>query len=326
EPLAQHAARPRTGARIGALTGVAAAVLAATVAVTSAVAGAPEPQPVEAAVVAPSALPEIKVEVVGEESSDAISTLSSSDAAGTLTVPLCARPKIVKALKKHNDRAVIAAFGGAAKMRAAVAAGKAPCVRLDDPTRIWVVVDKANPYTPRRYEPDDLARVSGIRVLNAGILRKDAGAALTALVDGASAAGAGELAITSGYRSFADQRRQYRSQVSALGRTEADKVSARPGYSEHQSGLAADLVACDAACSSIEHLGDTPQGEWLADNAWRYGFIVRYEKGQTKTTGYSPEPWHIRYIGKQLAKAYHKGGFHTLEEFWGLSPAPSYGD
>ncbi|MFT4229714.1 MAG: M15 family metallopeptidase, partial [Microbacterium sp.] len=152
----------------------------------------------------------------------------------------------------------------------------------------------------------------------------DAGAALTRLVAAADKAGAGELAITSGYRSYDNQALQYSGRVAALGRTEADALSARPGFSEHQSGLAADLVACDGGCGSVEQLGSTAQGRWLAKNAWRYGFIVRYEKGATDTTGYSPEPWHIRYIGVALATAYHDGGYHTLEDFWGLPAAPDY--
>ena len=72
-------------------------------------------------------------------------------------------------------------------------------------------------------------------------------------------------------------------------------------------------------------IGGTPQSDWIAENAWRYGFIVRYEQGRTATTGYSAEPWHLRFIGRELAGAYADGGFHTLEEFFGLEPAPDYG-
>ena len=62
----------------------------------------------------------------------------------------------------------------------------------------------------------------------------------------------------------------------------------------------------------------------MAENGWRYGFIVRYEPGQTAVSGYDSEPWHLRYIGPQLAAAYHDGGFHTLEAFFGLPAAPNY--
>jgi hypothetical protein len=70
----------------------------------------------------------------------------------------------------------------------------------------------------------------------------------------------------------------------------------------------------------------TAQGAWVAANAWRFGFIVRYEDGQTAITGYEAEPWHLRYIGPELAQVYHDGGFHTLEDFFGLPAAPGYVD
>ncbi|MBN9195390.1 MAG: D-alanyl-D-alanine carboxypeptidase family protein, partial [Microbacterium sp.] len=74
----------------------------------------------------------------------------------------------------------------------------------------------------------------------------------------------------------------------------------------------------------LDDLAATPQGAWVAAHAWQYGWIVRYEKGHTDVSGYLPEPWHLRYIGTDLAAAYHEGGFHTLEEFFGLPPAPGY--
>ncbi len=239
----------------------------------------------------------------------------------------CALPEVVAALQRGDDDAVVAAIGGGAAVRAAVVSGQASCIDLSDPARVWMVVDKARPYVPQDFEPADLVRVNGIRVFNSGILRTDSGAALAELVAGARDAGVGELAITSGYRSYEDQRGGYASRVSELGRAAAEQVIARPGYSEHQSGLAADLVACGrGGCGSIDELGSTPQGQWLAENAWRYGFIVRYEEGRTAVTGYAAEPWHVRYIGVALAQAYHDGGFRTLEEFWGLPAAPDYVD
>ncbi len=99
-------------------------------------------------------------------------------------------------------------------------------------------------------------------------------------------------------------------------------MSARPGFSEHQSGIAADLVGCNGACGTLDDLAASPQGQWLAAHAWEFGWIVRYEDGRTATTGYLAEPWHVRFIGPQLAQAYHSGGWHTLEEFFGVAPAP----
>lgn len=253
--------------------------------------------------------------------------LASTPVPAAAVVDACALPGVADGLADGDDSAVVEAMGGARALREAVVAGTAPCIDLADPSHVWMVVDKSRPYSPRDYEPGGLTRVQDMRVFNAGVLRSDAGAALTALVTGAQEEGAGEIAISSGYRSYRTQRTEYAGQVAALGRRAADAVSARPGFSEHQSGLAADVVACTKrGCSSIEQLGSTRQGAWLADNAWRYGFVIRYEKGQTGTTGYSPEPWHIRYVGTELATAYHEGGFHTLEEFWGLPASPDYGD
>lgn len=243
-------------------------------------------------------------------------------------VPMCERPAVLAALRRGDDDGVVRAMGGGPAMHAAVVAGTAPCVDLQDPARMWMVVDKMRPYRPLDFEPAHHGRVKGIRALNEGVLRTDAGAALATLVAAARRAGAGELALTSGFRSYRSQVSAYGGEVASKGRHRADAVSARPGYSEHQSGLAADMIACrrGGGCSGIESLAATRQGRWLAENAWRYGFIVRYEACCTNITGYSPEPWHIRYIGVELAKTYRAGGFHTLEEFWGLSAAPDYQD
>ena len=68
----------------------------------------------------------------------------------------------------------------------------------------------------------------------------------------------------------------------------------------------------------------TAQGAWILDHAWEHGWIVRHVAGATGVTGYSPEPWHLRYIGPELSRAYHDGGWTSLEEFFGLDPAPGY--
>ena len=82
------------------------------------------------------------------------------------------------------------------------------------------------------------------------------------------------------------------------------------------------MRATDAAPSTISP--SPPQGQWIVAHGWEYGWITRYEDGYTPVTGYSPEPWHLRYIGPELARAYHDGGWHTLEEFFGLPAAPTY--
>lgn len=226
-------------------------------------------------------------------------------------------------LQAKTPDALIGAFGGAEAMHKAILAGDAPCVPLDDPSLPWVVVNKQRPLEPIGYAPDALA-VPPSHVVE-GSLRADVVDSFERLVAAADAEGAGRMSLFSGYRSYETQVATYDSQVDARGQVGADALSARPGFSEHQLGLAADVVACgDAGCGTIYEVGATAQGRWLIDNSWRFGWIIRYEEGRTDTTGYNPEPWHLRYIGPELAQVYHEGGHRSLEEFFGLPPAPDY--
>lgn len=237
---------------------------------------------------------------------------------------LCADPAFTAALAAGDDAAAIAAAGGGAALRTAIATGAAACVPLDDPNRVWVVVNKQRPYAPIDFQPTDLIMPAGVRSLEESALRRDAADALTALVRGAADAGAGEIASESAYRSYSTQRTTYSGHVADRGVEGADLVSARPGFSEHQSGLTVDVVPCDGSCRTIDDLAGSAQGDWVVAHAWEYGWIVRYEEGRTDVTGYVPEPWHLRYIGPELARAYHEGGWSTLEEFFGLPAAPAY--
>jgi zinc D-Ala-D-Ala carboxypeptidase len=233
---------------------------------------------------------------------------------------VCTRAEVTTAIAAGDDAAAIAAAGGGEAVRAAVSGGTAPCLRLDEPGRVWTVVNKTRPYAPVDYAPADIAQPTVVRSLEGEGLRADAAAALDALGQASIAKGAGQLAMESGYRSYARQQQNFGS-----GGAEVEASIARPGYSEHQSGLAADVVACGTGgCSTMDDLAGTPQGSWIAENAWRFGWIVRYETGRTDVTGYIPEPWHLRYVGTDLAAAYHAGGWTTLEEFFGLPAAPTY--
>lgn len=236
----------------------------------------------------------------------------------------CLADAVTTALAAGDDAAVVAAFGGGAAFREAVVSGSAPCILLDDPNRNWVVVNKQRPLQPVSFAPASLDDIGLRATTRSNELRPLVKEALEAMAADARAAGAGTIGINNGYRSYGVQQRTYGTHVQQKGRAGADAVSARPGFSEHQSGLAFDLVACGSGCGSIEAFGPTSQGEWVAAHAWEYGFVVRYEQGMTGTTGYLPEPWHIRYIGPELAQAYHDGGFRTLEEFFGLPAAPDY--
>lgn len=236
----------------------------------------------------------------------------------------CADPAVQKALADGDDAAAVAGFGGGEPFRAAVVAGNAPCISLSDPARVWVVVNKGRPLDPRDFGPSGLEPVPLQMTTPSGRVRSDVAAAVGRMADAAWAAGVGRLGANNGYRSYGLQVTTYDSHVRAQGQTEADTGSARPGHSEHQTGLALDVVACDAGCGGLDGFGGTAQSDWVAAHAWEHGFIVRYEDVGTPVTGYSPEPWHLRYVGVDLAAAYHQGGFHTLEEFFGLPPAPEY--
>lgn len=258
----------------------------------------------------------------------------SGAAAGATALPVpaqsgpaaasCDSSAVTSALASGSDADVIAAFGGGAAFRATVAAGAAPCIDLGDPHRVWIVVDKRRPLNPVDFEPAEVVAPANMQRTVDGRLQPPAAEALTALVAAAADEGAGAIGLNSAYRSYASQTRTYNGYVNSLGRAEADRQSARPGYSEHQTGLATDVAACDGGCGAIESFGGTRQGAWTAANAWRFGFIIRYEDGYTAVTGYQAEPWHLRYVGVELAKAYHEGGFHTLEDFFGLPAAPDY--
>ncbi len=122
----------------------------------------------------------------------------------------------------------------------------------------------------------------------------------------------------SGFRSYETQASLYQSYVAKDGKANADRYSARAGYSEHQTGLAYDIID-----SSGSLLTEPSATTWLAANAHSYGFIVRYLPGKEDSTGYMPESWHIRYIGKEASDIYQSG--QTLEEYFDL-PGGGYED
>ena len=117
----------------------------------------------------------------------------------------------------------------------------------------------------------------------------------------------------SGYRSYYYQNDLYNGYIKRNGKTAADTFSARPGASEHQTGRAFDL---NTLSNSFK---DTAEGKWVAKNAYIYGYILRYPEGKTNETGYIYEPWHIRYVGKELAKElYNNGNWITMESYFGI--------
>lgn len=127
-----------------------------------------------------------------------------------------------------------------------------------------------------------------------------------------------ELVAFSTYRSFDYQTTLYEKYVNNDGQEEADRYSARPGYSEHQTGLAFDIGEKHFEQHfARESFGETEAGKWVAANAHTYGFIMRYPNGKEKITGYMYEPWHFRYVGEELASQVYEAGI-TLEEYFDL--------
>ncbi|TDM44167.1 D-alanyl-D-alanine carboxypeptidase family protein [Macrococcoides goetzii] len=129
------------------------------------------------------------------------------------------------------------------------------------------------------------------------------------------------LVVRSAYRSYAAQKALYDKFVALDGQQIAESYSAKPGQSEHQTGLAYDIGSRESVANMSIQFGQTPEGNWLKENAHKYGFIIRYGKDKTHITGYRYEPWHIRYVGKvHAAKLYRSG--QTLEEYLGVYKKP----
>lgn len=120
------------------------------------------------------------------------------------------------------------------------------------------------------------------------------------------------LFVISDFRSYSSQERIYNNYVSRDGKAEADRYSARPGHSEHQTGLAFDL---NSLSQSFEY---SAEGKWLAANCYKYGFIIRYPKNKESVTGYMYEPWHVRYLGTDISTKVYNSGL-CLEEYLGIT-------
>lgn len=152
---------------------------------------------------------------------------------------------------------------------------------------------------------------------NPGSLTNDTSTAFQSLVQGAANDGI-SIYLSSGFRSYETQEQIYNNYVYNYGQATADTFSARPGYSEHQTGMAIDVNIID------DSFAGTPEAIWLEEHCTEYGFIIRYPKGKQDITGYKYEPWHIRYVGKEVAQAIKDRGaaigdpYITLEEYFGI--------
>ena len=187
---------------------------------------------------------------------------------------------------------------------------------------LQVVVNKTRPLNPRTYNPSDLTKVPKFNPLGR-LVRKQVSNAIVKMGNQMKADGKGTLVVQSGFRDFSSQTRIHNARVRALGKVKGENLAARPGYSEHQTGLAVDFAAAGVSTLKIS-FAKTKAGLWLAANAYKYGFVLRYPKGKTAITGYQFEPWHFRFVGVTVAKAIHNSGLQTLEEYYQLPAAPNY--
>lgn len=194
-----------------------------------------------------------------------------------------------------------------------------------DPSSLYVLSNKLNKL-PADYVPENLVipDIASTRAddVDKRYVRQEMATALEELFAAALEENL-YLFCASGYRSYETQERVYNSHVATKGQEAADKVSARPGHSEHQTGLAMD-VTCEAVNYKLEEvLGELPEGIFLAEHAHEYGMIIRYPKGKSDITGYNYEPWHLRYVGIKLATFLYENEL-TLEEYNYLVQSQAY--
>jgi D-alanyl-D-alanine carboxypeptidase len=203
-----------------------------------------------------------------------------------------------------------------------------PKYSIEEADSIWVVVNKQRQISPLKHQPENLVSPAfpKPKVQNPfGLqLRKEAALATEEMASAMAEEGIGTLILNSGFRTYKNQQGLYNRTRDTRGLAVAEKLSARPGHSEHQLGLAADFSVRGQGCVIMVCFGSTEAGIWLAENAHKYGFVLRYPKGYKPITGFQYEPWHFRYVGIELATEMKIKGIKTLEEFWGLDAAPDY--
>jgi len=190
---------------------------------------------------------------------------------------------------------------------------------LGDPRVNWdrVVIDPAHRLPPD-FEPDDLVSVSQAGFASPDQVRSIVIADLAALRSAAEANGT-PLVVVSGYRSYSYQEDLFDNRVEQVGEAEATRRTARPGHSEHQLGTAVDVLEPGAADLTTAFAA-TPQGQWLAANAYTYGFVISYPDGASDRTCFEYEPWHLRYVGPSTAAAIRNAAL-TPREWMLANPA-----
>ena len=193
-----------------------------------------------------------------------------------------------------------------------------------DPASLWVVVSKEHPLASAEYVPASLSRpnitLNSAKSSEEQSLRSDILTPTEELFAGAKTAGF-DVMLASGYRSYALQKSYFDNYARVSGEAEANKFSAHPGQSEHQTGLAFDISLTNRSCYLETCFAETEAAKWFAAHAYEYGFILRYPSDKTDITKYQFEPWHFRYVGKDLARALHDSGLTLDEAFPALEKA-----
>lgn len=167
----------------------------------------------------------------------------------------------------------------------------------------------------RDYEPPDLMAVGGMGLAGGGLIRRIAAKDTRAMARAAEANGT-PIGAWSAYRSYRTQRKLYNDGVAAYGVKVASLHWARPGHSEHQLGLGVDFMTAGGGNPLIGDWSTTPAGSWMKDNAWQFGWVMSFPKGKTSITCFNYEPWHYRYVGREVAAAIHASGLTTREYLW----------
>jgi len=188
-------------------------------------------------------------------------------------------------------------------------------LRSDYKKGLLLLVDKEHP-VDGEYVPDDLVKITHYaadRTSEGRFMRSEAAMAFDAMCEAAMAEGI-EIVSTTAYRSYEFQASLYTYYTNLEGQAWADANIAKPGVSEHQTGLAADCSSASVQYELVVEYADTAEGIWLRDHAHEYGFIIRYPMNKQDVTGYVYEPWHIRYVGTIAAKIIAENNL-TLEEF-----------
>ncbi|CAN7353668.1 M15 family metallopeptidase [Paenibacillus sp. LjRoot56] len=189
------------------------------------------------------------------------------------------------------------------------------------PESITVLVNKMNSL-PSSYEPTDLVYPNIAFTFSEKIdkrkMRQVAATAIEKLFAGAAKDGV-PLAGVSAYRSYATQKSLFEAYVKKDGEEKAKTYSAVPGTSEHETGLAIDVTSSNGKCAAADCFGGTKEAIWLEKHASEYGFIIRYPQGKAAITGYQYEPWHLRYVGADIAQEIQSKNL-TMEEYYHTVP------